>query len=114
MTSKQPQERILSSVEEAIEEIRAGRILIVVDDEDRENEGDFIVAGEKITPEIVNFMAAHGRGLICAPLPESRCEELNLPMMVTHNTSLHETPFTVSVDLTTQGCTTGISVADRA
>ena len=100
MTSKQPQERILSSVEEAIEEIRAGRILIVVDDEDRENEGDFIVAGEKITPEIVNFMAAHGRGLICAPLPESRCEELNLPMMVTHNTSLHETPFTVSVDLT--------------
>ena len=73
MTSKQPQERILSSVEEAIEEIRAGRILIVVDDEDRENEGDFIVAGEKITPEIVNFMAAHGRGLICAPLPESRC-----------------------------------------
>ena len=114
MTSKQPQERILSSVEEAIEEIRAGRVLIVVDDEDRENEGDFIVAGEKITPEIVNFMAAHGRGLICAPLPESRCEELNLPMMVTHNTSLHETPFTVSVDLTTQGCTTGISVADRA
>ena len=114
MTSTQPQERILSSVEEAIEEIRAGRVLIVVDDEDRENEGDFIVAGEKITPEIVNFMAAHGRGLICAPLPESRCEELNLPMMVTHNTSLHETPFTVSVDLTTQGCTTGISVADRA
>ena len=105
---------ILNSVEEVIEDFRNGRIVIVVDDEDRENEGDFIVAAEKITPEIVNFMAAHGRGLICAPLPESRCEELNLPMMVTHNTSLHETPFTVSVDLTTQGCTTGISVADRA
>ncbi|MDR2886208.1 MAG: bifunctional 3,4-dihydroxy-2-butanone-4-phosphate synthase/GTP cyclohydrolase II [Rikenellaceae bacterium] len=104
----------LSSVEEAIEDIRQGKVLIVVDDEDRENEGDFIVAGEKVTPEIVNFMATHGRGLICAPLPESRCEELNLPLMVGHNTSLHETPFTVSVDLVDQGCTTGISTADRA
>ena len=92
-------ETVLNSVEEVIEDFRIGKPVIVVDDEDRENEGDFIVAGEKITPEIVNFMAAHGRGLICAPLPESRCEELNLPMMVTHNTSLHETPFTVSVDL---------------
>jgi 3,4-dihydroxy 2-butanone 4-phosphate synthase/GTP cyclohydrolase II len=105
---------LLSSVEEAIEDIRQGKVLIVVDDEDRENEGDFIVAGEKITPDIVNFMATHGRGLICAPLPESRCEELNLPLMVGHNTSLHETPFTVSVDLTGHGCTTGISTADRA
>lgn len=106
--------RKLNTVEEAIEEIRAGRLLIVVDDEDRENEGDFIVAAEKITPEIVNFMASHGRGLICAPLPESRCNELDLPMMVGNNTSLHATPFTVSVDLLTQGCTTGISVSDRA
>lgn len=104
----------LNTIEEGIQDIKDGKILIVVDDEDRENEGDFIVAGEMITPEIVNFMAAHGRGLICAPLPESRCDELNLPLMVSNNTSLHETPFTVSVDLTTQGCTTGISVADRA
>ncbi len=106
--------RLLNTVEEAIEDIRAGKVLIVVDDEDRENEGDFIVAGDKITPEIVNFMATHGRGLICAPIPESRCDQLNLPLMVGNNTSLHETPFTVSVDLLTQGCTTGISVADRA
>ncbi len=106
--------KVLNSVEEAIEDIRAGKVLIVVDDEDRENEGDFVVAGEKVTPEIVNFMATHGRGLICAPLPESRCEELNLPLMVGHNTSLHETPFTVSVDLVGHGCTTGISAADRA
>ncbi len=105
---------LLNSVEEAIEDIRDGKVLIVVDDEDRENEGDFIVAGEKVTPEIVNFMATHGRGLICAPLPESRCEELSLPLMVGQNTSLHETPFTVSVDLIGHGCTTGISASDRA
>lgn len=107
-------ESILNSIEEVIEDIRLGKVVIVVDDEDRENEGDFIVAAEKITPEIVNFMAAHGRGLICAPLPESRCDELDLPLMVGQNTSLHATPFTVSVDLTTQGCTTGISVSDRS
>lgn len=107
-------ESILNTIEEVIEDIREGKVVIVVDDEDRENEGDFIVAGEKATPEIVNFMARYGRGLICAPLPESRCEELHLPLMVNRNTSIHETPFTVSVDLTTQGCTTGISASDRA
>ena len=105
---------VLNTVEEAIEDIRNGKIVIVVDDEDRENEGDFIIAAEKITPEIVNFMATNGRGLICAPLPEERCEELGLDMMVGQNTSLHATPFTVSVDLLTQGCTTGISASDRA
>lgn len=105
---------MLNKIEEVIEDIREGKVVIVVDDEDRENEGDFIVAGEKITPEIVNFMARYGRGLICAPLPESRCDELELNMMVSDNTSLHETPFTVSVDLLTQGCTTGISVSDRS
>lgn len=105
---------MLHSVEEAIEDIRQGKIIIVVDSEDRENEGDFICAAELITPEIVNFMATHGRGLICAPLSESRCEELDLDLMVGKNTALHETPFTVSVDLIGQGCTTGISVHDRA
>ena len=104
----------LNNINEAIEEIRAGRIVIVVDDEDRENEGDFICAAELITPEIVNFMATHGRGLICVPLPEERCEELELDMMVGHNTSLHETPFTVSVDLLSPETTTGISAKDRA
>lgn len=104
----------LNTVDEAIEEIRKGRIVIVVDDEDRENEGDFICAAELITPEIVNFMSIHGRGLICAPLPEERCEELELEMMVPVNTSLHATPFTVSVDLLGHGCTTGISASDRA
>jgi len=104
----------LNSINEAIEEIRTGRIVIVVDDEDRENEGDFICAAELITPEIVNFMATHGRGLICVPLPEERCEELELNMMVGHNTSLHETPFTVSVDLLSPETTTGISAKDRA
>jgi len=104
----------LNNINEAIEEIRAGRIVIVVDDEDRENEGDFICAAELITPEIVNFMATHGRGLICVPLPEERCEELELNMMVGHNTSLHETPFTVSVDLLSPETTTGISAKDRA
>jgi len=104
----------LDSVEEAISAIREGKIIIVVDDEDRENEGDFIAAAEAISPEIVNFMATHGRGLICAPIPESRCEELDLPLMVGKNTSLHATPFTISVDLLGKGCTTGISVHDRA
>ena len=104
----------LNTVEEAVEDIRNGKIIIVVDDEDRENEGDFICAAELATPEIVNFMATYGRGLICAPLPEERCEELELELMVPVNTSLHGTPFTVSVDLLGHGCTTGISANDRA
>src|SRR5665647_1219823 len=104
----------LNSINEAIDEIREGRVIIVVDDEDRENEGDFICAAELITPEIVNFMAMHGRGLICAPIPEKRCEQLELELMVRSNTSFHATPFTVSVDLLGQGCTTGISASDRA
>ncbi len=104
----------LDSIEAAIEEIKAGKILIVVDDEDRENEGDFICAAECITPEIINFMATHGRGLICAPLIESRCDELGLAQMVSDNTALHETAFTISVDLTTRGCSTGISAFDRS
>lgn len=104
----------LNSIEEAIAEIKAGKVIIVVDDEDRENEGDFIAAAEMVTPEMINFMATHGRGLICTPLSEKRCEELELALMVTNNTVLHETQFTVSVDLIGQGCTTGISVHDRA
>lgn len=104
----------LNSINEAIEDIREGRIVIVVDDEDRENEGDFICAAELVTAEIVNFMAKHGRGLICVPLPEERCNELDLDMMVGHNTSLHETQFTVSVDLLGPETTTGISARDRA
>ena len=104
----------LDSVEEAIEDIRSGKLLIVIDDEDRENEGDFICAAELITPEIVNFMAKYGRGLICAALPEERCEELNLDLMVGTNTSLHETQFTVSVDLLGSETTTGVSARDRA
>ena len=104
----------LNTVEEAIEDIRNGKIVIVVDDEDRENEGDFICAAELATPEIVNFMATYGRGLICVPLPEDRCEELELDLMVPVNTSLHATPFTVSVDLLGHGCSTGISAGDRA
>lgn len=104
----------LNTIEEAIEDIRKGKLLIVVDDEDRENEGDFICSAELITPEIVNFMARHGRGLICAALPEERCEELELDMMVGVNTSLHETQFTVSVDLLGSGTTTGVSAKDRA
>ncbi|WP_177735095.1 3,4-dihydroxy-2-butanone-4-phosphate synthase [Flavobacterium inviolabile] len=104
----------LNTIEEAIEDIRQGKIIIVVDDEDRENEGDFIAAAEKVTPEMINFMATHGRGLICAPLTEARCKELDLNLMVTNNTVLHETQFTVSVDLKGHGCTTGISVHDRA
>lgn len=103
----------LDSIEEAIEEIKNGKVIVVVDDEDRENEGDFICAAECITPEIVNFMATHGRGLICAPLIEDRCEELGLELMVGKNTAVFETPFTVSVDLIGHGCTTGISAHDR-
>lgn len=104
----------LNSIEEAIQDIKNGKLLIVVDDENRENEGDFIAAAQAITPEMVNFMATHGRGLICAPLTEERCEQLELELMVGKNTSLHATPFTVSVDLIGEGCTTGISAYDRA
>jgi 3,4-dihydroxy 2-butanone 4-phosphate synthase/GTP cyclohydrolase II len=103
----------IDTIQEAIEEIKHGKVIIVVDDDDRENEGDFICAAEVITPEIVNFMATHGRGLICAPLIESRCEELGLELMVGKNTATFETPFTVSVDLIGHGCTTGISAHDR-
>lgn len=104
----------LNAVEDAIEDIRQGKIVIVVDDENRENEGDFIAAAEKVTPEMINFMATHGRGLICVPLTEERCDELDLKNMVENNTVLHHTQFTVSVDLIGKGCTTGISVQDRA
>jgi 3,4-dihydroxy 2-butanone 4-phosphate synthase/GTP cyclohydrolase II len=103
----------LNSIEEALEDIRNGKIIIVVDDEDRENEGDFVCAAELVTPETVNFMASNGKGLICASLTEERCAELDLPLMVSSNTSSHATAFTVSVDLL-KGCTTGISVSDRA
>ncbi len=104
----------LNTIEEAIADIKAGKVIIVVDDEDRENEGDFICAAECITPEIINFMATHGRGLICTPIDENRADELDLPMMVRSNTALHETAFTVSIDLIGQGCTTGISAYDRS
>jgi 3,4-dihydroxy 2-butanone 4-phosphate synthase/GTP cyclohydrolase II len=104
----------LNTIEEAIEDIRLGKIIIVVDDENRENEGDFIAAAEMATPEMINFMATNGRGLICAPLTEERCNEIELAMMVENNTVLHHTQFTVSVDLIGHGCTTGISVHDRA
>lgn len=104
----------LNTIPEAIEAIRNGEVIIVVDDEDRENEGDFICAAQSVTPEIINFMATHGRGLICTPLDERRADELDLPMMVSSNTALHETAFTVSVDLIGNGCTTGISAYDRA
>lgn len=104
---------VIDTIEAALEDIRNGKVIIVVDDEDRENEGDFICAAECITPEIVNFMATHGRGLICAPLIEDRCEELGLELMVGKNTATFETPFTVSVDLIGHGCTTGISAHDR-
>ncbi len=105
---------ILNSIEEAIEDIKLGKLLIVVDDEDRENEGDFICSAELITPEIVNFMAKHGRGLICAALPEERCEVLDLNLMVGNNTSIHETQFTVTVDLLNKEKSTGVSALDRA
>lgn len=104
----------LDPIEQAIDDIRQGKLVIVVDDEDRENEGDFVCAAECITPEIINFMATHGRGLICTPLEETRADELDLKMMVPENTSLHETAFTVSIDLIGYGCTTGISAYDRA
>lgn len=104
----------LDTIEDAIEDIRNGKVIIVVDDENRENEGDFIAAAEMVTPEMINFMATHGRGLICAPLTEERCNALDLNMMVENNTVLHHTQFTVSVDLIGHGCTTGISVHDRA
>ena len=104
----------LNKIEEAITDIKNGKIVIVVDDEDRENEGDFVAAARSVTPEMINFMATHGRGLICAPLIESRCEELGLDLMVVSNNAAYETPFTVSVDLIGQGCTTGISASDRA
>lgn len=105
---------MLDSIESAIEDIKNGKLVIVVDDEDRENEGDFITAARNVTPEIINFMSTHGRGLICAPLVDERCDELNLQPMVPDNTSLHETPFTISIDLLGHGCTTGISAHDRA
>lgn len=105
---------MLDSIESAIEDIKNGKLVIVVDDEDRENEGDFITAAKNVTPEIINFMSTYGRGLICAPLSEERCDELNLQAMVSDNTSLHSTPFTVSIDLLGHGCTTGISAQDRA
>ncbi|WP_410000056.1 3,4-dihydroxy-2-butanone-4-phosphate synthase [Membranihabitans marinus] len=104
----------LDTIESALEDIRQGKVVIVVDDEDRENEGDFICAAEKVTPEIINFMATHGRGLICAPITEQRARELDLYPMVGTNTSMHETAFTVSIDLIGRGCTTGISAYDRA
>lgn len=104
----------LNTIEEALEDIRKGKVIIVVDDEDRENEGDFITAARNATPEVINFMATHGRGLICASVTEEKANELKLEMMVPSNTSLHETPFTVSIDLLGYGCTTGISAADRS
>jgi 3,4-dihydroxy 2-butanone 4-phosphate synthase / GTP cyclohydrolase II len=105
---------MLDSIESAIEDIKAGKLVIVVDDDDREDEGDFITAARNITPEVINFMTKHGRGLICVPLLDERCDELRLELMVNNNTALHETAFTVSVDLLGHGCTTGISAHDRA
>ena len=105
---------MLNTIAEAIEDIKKGKLIIVVDDEDRENEGDFLTAARNATPELINFMATHGRGLICAPISEQRCKELDLNLMVQDNTVLHQTPFTVSVDLIGNGCTTGISAHDRA
>ncbi|MEO6406927.1 MAG: bifunctional 3,4-dihydroxy-2-butanone-4-phosphate synthase/GTP cyclohydrolase II [Ferruginibacter sp.] len=105
---------MLNRIEEAIEDIKTGKLVIVVDDEDRENEGDFVTAARNVTPEVINFMSTHGRGLICAPITEQRCAELHLHPMVTDNTSLHETAFTVSIDLLGHGCTTGISAHDRS
>lgn len=105
---------MLDTIEAAIEDIKNGKLIIVVDDEDRENEGDFVTAARNVTPDIINFMSKYGRGLICAPITEARCEELKLNLMVENNTVLHQTPFTVSVDLIGHGCTTGISAQDRA
>ena len=103
-----------NTIEEAIKDIKLGKVVIVIDDENRENEGDFVAAAEMATPEMVNFMATHGRGLICTPLIEERCEELNLELMIGKNTAAFETPFTISVDLIGNGCTTGISAQDRS
>ena len=116
MTTPQIQEKTiqLNTIQEAIQDIKDGKVIIVVDDEDRENEGDFLVAAEMVTPEMINFMATHGRGLICTPLTENRCKELQLGMMVNNNTDPMETAFTVSVDLRGKGVTTGISASDRA
>lgn len=105
---------MLHTIQEAIEDIKQGKLVIVVDDEDRENEGDFIIAAEKATPEIINFMVTNGRGVLCAPITEERCAALELEMQVNTNTSIHETPFTVTVDLLGHGCTTGVSMKDRA
>src|SRR6476620_6055788 len=105
---------MLDTIESAIEDIKKGKLVIVVDDEDRENEGDFITAARNATPEVINFMSKYGRGLICAPISQQRADELQLELMVNHNTALHETPFTVSVDLRGHGCTTGISAHDRS
>ena len=107
-------EIMLNSIEEAIDDIKKGKVVIVVDDADRENEGDFITAARNATPELINFMTKHGRGLVCAPLTEERCDALHLELMVMKNTSSHETPFTVSVDLLGHGCTTGVSASDRS
>src|ERR1044072_6407538 len=105
---------MLDKIEAALDDIRAGKLVIVVDDEDRENEGDFVTAARNVTPEIINFMSKHGRGLICAPITEQRCDELNLNLMVQNNTVLHQTPFTVSVDLLGPRRTTVISAQDGA
>jgi len=105
---------MLNTIEEAIDDIKKGRVVIVVDDENRENEGDFVTAARNVTPEIINFMATHGRGLVCAPLIEDRCDELGLDLMVHSNSAAYETPFTISVDLNGHGCTTGISAGDRS
>jgi len=105
---------MFDSIESAIQDIKRGKLVVVADDEDRENEGDFVGAAATITPEVINFMTKHGRGLICVALPEERCEELSLELMVNNNTALHETAFTVSVDLLGHGCTTGISAQDRS
>jgi len=105
---------MLDTIESALEDIKKGKLIIIVDDESRENEGDFVTAARNVTPDVINFMSKHGRGLICAPITESRCNELNLNLMVEKNTVIHQTPFTVSVDLLGHGCTTGISAQDRA
>lgn len=105
---------MLDKIEDALEDIKNGKLVIVVDDEDRENEGDFVTSAKNVTPEIINFMSKHGRGLICAPISEKRCKELELDLMVNKNTALHATPFTVSIDLLGHGCTTGISAHDRS
>jgi len=114
VSPKQSEEIVLDKIEDAIEDIRQGKLVIVVDDEDRENEGDFVCAAEKITPEMINFMATHGRGLICTPITEERAKQLDLELMVRDNTALHETAFTVSIDLIGHGCSTGISAYDRS